>query len=171
MSGQRTILRDVLIATLLIALSFGLGWLAFGQQYAATRRVSFAIHWAPIELFEAFRLLRTPETAALSVGDRIDILVSRDGHVEPLLLDAIVYSQTTASFVILGPRGGRDMFAHANDQRLKVSFRTTVVVSNTKVSEAAIKKQAENEAVMKSPEMAKFFSDLERRRASAQHGP
>lgn len=128
MTGLRRNLRDGVVVVALLSLSFGAGWWGHQYHFANARRIDFDFskpYFIPRGC-ESIGSRPTPATANFVTGDRIDIFC-RDGvTTKPLILEAIVTSQTKWNFGILVPYGGRDLLHYANKNDLELTYRLTV---------------------------------------------
>ena len=125
MGNRRQLLRDSLIVTGMVGLSFGGGWWAYGYSFANSRRITFDFSQPFIipRTHESVGLTPRQETTSFLVGDRIDIFVQDGESIEPLILDAVVTGQTKTNFGMLLPYGGRVLLKHAMDSDLRLLFR------------------------------------------------
>ncbi len=128
MTQSRRLLRDTAIAACMVGVSFGAGWWAFAHSFSDSRQVAFDFtrpYYIP-HSHEAIGRTPTADTSSFSAGDRIDVFVQIEGEYEPLILDAVVTSQTKTNFGILVPYGGRDLLAYARDNGWKPIFRLSI---------------------------------------------
>ncbi|GAA4462059.1 hypothetical protein GCM10023156_45480 [Novipirellula rosea] len=128
MAQARRFIRDIAIAACMVGVSFEAGWWAFAHSFADSRQVAFDFtrpYFIP-HSHEAIGRTPTADTSSFSAGDRIDIFVQIDGKYEPLILDAVVTSQTKTNFGMLVPYGGRDLLAYARESGWRPIFRLSI---------------------------------------------
>jgi hypothetical protein len=124
-------IRDAVVVTALVGLSFWAGWWAYGYDFLNSRRLTADFSkpfYVPLG-YESLSTAATPETAPFAVGDRIDIFIVVGGVVEPLILDAVVTHQTPTNFGMLLPHGGRDVLIHARQIGLRLIYRPSIAPS------------------------------------------
>lgn len=132
MAGTRSLVRDVITAIALVGGSFFGGWLTFGRQHSHSRHVRFDFSKPfalPSSRSERILVHATPQTEAFAIGDRIDILVLIDGALQPLILDAVVTTNTKQIVELLLPAGGGALVSHARESGLQLRYRPTVATS------------------------------------------
>lgn len=129
MKTQRKLIKDAMIVSSMIALSYLGGWWAFGVGFANSRQIEFDFSKPYIipQGYEPMGTQPTLDTASFAAGDRIDIFVERSSIIEPLMLDVIVTRKTKTNFRMLLPDGGRELLAHARDSGLRLIYRRSII--------------------------------------------
>lgn len=131
MAKPRKRIRELLIGSLVVVSSFGLGWWAYERDRVKNLHVNFnfAQPFTASTRYEPLFIQSASGTAGHVAGDRLDILVEVDGVNEPLILDAVLTRQTKANLFLVVPPGGRSLVEYAEESGMRLKFRPTVTTT------------------------------------------
>ena len=131
MNRQRLV-RDALVVSGLVTLSYSAGWFAFSFGFSASRQIDFDFSKPYVEPsgYGTISMPSSPATSSLVTGERIDIFVERFGSIVPLVLDVVVTSQTKTKLGMLAPYGTRELLRHADDNNWRLIYRRSITFAD-----------------------------------------
>lgn len=129
-------------AFFLVVLAFGGGWIGYDRYHGDVHRLAgFKPGLFAPPGFASVDLPSTSNSLGLVPLERVDVLAMVDGELRPLVLDALVESNSTRNLRLFVSAGDRPIFGYARKHGIMLHYRPTIVPSQAAYEDDVLRAQ------------------------------